>query len=194
MSKEQLVDRIVEKSGLETKAAGERALDAALEAMQEALAAGQEITLRGFGTFYVTTRAGRKGRHPRTGQPIDIPAAKVVKFRPGKDMEEAAEAMHPSMVQKWMNKKELTRTVETGLKDIKSKLDTYKSRADKLGSEARQSYQENMERMKPVYDKTKVKLKLLKSSSGDAWEEMREGLGKAYTELREAFKKAWDKF
>ena len=194
MSKEQLIDLIVLKAGLESKAAGERALDAALESMQEALAAGDEITLRGFGTFYVTTRAGRKGRHPRTGQPIDIPAAKVVKFRPGKDMEEAAEAMHTSTVQKWMKKKEITRNVESGLKDIKSKLDTYKVKADKMGSEAKQSYQENVERMKPVYDKTRLKLKLLKSSSGDAWDEMRDGLVKAYGELREAFKKAREKF
>lgn len=194
MSKEQLVEMIVTKAGLETKVAGERVLDTTLEAIQQSLASGEDVTLRGFGTFTVKTRAARKGRNPRTGEPIDIPAAKVVKFRPGKDMDEAAEAMQTSTVQKWLKKKEFTRNMETGLKDIKTKLDKYKGKADKLGSEAKHSYQENLEKMKPAYEKTRYKMNLLKNSSGDAWDEMKEGLVKAYSELKEAFKKAKDKF
>jgi DNA-binding protein HU-beta len=52
----------------------------------DALAAGEKITLVGFGTFSVGERAEREGRNPRTGDKISIPASKVVKFKPGKSL------------------------------------------------------------------------------------------------------------
>ena len=48
-----------------------------------------KLTLTGFGAFAVETRKARKGRNPRTGAEIRIPASKVVKFRPGKNLKEA---------------------------------------------------------------------------------------------------------
>ena len=89
MTKAELVDKIYAKSGLPTKAKSEAALDATIEAITECLTSGDSITLTGFGSFKVTKRAARKGRNPRTGAEIKIPASKVVKFRPGKTLKDA---------------------------------------------------------------------------------------------------------
>ena len=64
MTKAELVDKIHAKSGLPTKAKSEAALDATIEALTECLAAGDSITLTGFGSFKVAKRAPRKGRNP----------------------------------------------------------------------------------------------------------------------------------
>ncbi|HBZ67766.1 MAG TPA: DNA-binding protein [Bacteroidales bacterium] len=55
-------------------------------AMKKALAAGEPISLVGFGSFNVVTRSARKGRNPQTGKEISVPARKVVKFKPGADL------------------------------------------------------------------------------------------------------------
>jgi DNA-binding protein HU-beta len=89
MTKADLISIIQSKAGLDTKAAAGKALDATLEALGEALANGEAITLVGFGTFKVSERAARTGRNPRTGQEIQIPAAKTVKFSPGKRLKDA---------------------------------------------------------------------------------------------------------
>ena len=54
-----------------------------MEAVTEALKSGEKVTLVGFGTFMVAERAARTGRNPQTGEKIEIPARKVVKFKPG---------------------------------------------------------------------------------------------------------------
>lgn len=47
----------------------------------ERLVKGERVTIRGFGSFGIKTRPARKGRNPKTGAPIDIPARKVIKFK-----------------------------------------------------------------------------------------------------------------
>jgi DNA-binding protein HU-beta len=54
-----------------------------------ALKKGQKVTLVGFGTFSITKRKSRKGRNPRTGEVITIPAAKIPKFSAGKSLKDA---------------------------------------------------------------------------------------------------------
>jgi DNA-binding protein HU-beta len=54
------------------------------------VAAGEKVTLIGFGTFSVSKRAAREGRNPQTGKAMKIPAKKVVKFKPGSKLAEAA--------------------------------------------------------------------------------------------------------
>lgn len=85
MNKADLISKIAKNSSL-TKSASEKALNACLESIQESLSNGDKLTLTGFGTFSVEERKARKGRHPQTGEEISIPASKVVKFRPGKDL------------------------------------------------------------------------------------------------------------
>ena len=88
MTKADLVAKIASKSSL-TKAAAERMLNATLASIQTVLAKESKLTLTGFGTFAVESRKARKGRNPRTGEVITIPASKVVKFRPGKTLKDS---------------------------------------------------------------------------------------------------------
>ncbi|MBQ4133877.1 MAG: HU family DNA-binding protein [Desulfovibrionaceae bacterium] len=89
MTKAELVDVIRKKAGLETKAQTERFLDATVESLIEALQNGESVSFTGFGSFKVVERAARKGRNPRTGKEIDIPASKAVKFTVGKQLKES---------------------------------------------------------------------------------------------------------
>ncbi|HHV93028.1 MAG TPA: HU family DNA-binding protein [Firmicutes bacterium] len=87
MNKSELISAVAEKSGLSKKAAGE-AVEAVLNTIAEALAAGEKVTLVGFGTFEVRERAARRGVNPATGAPIDIPATVVPAFKAGKNLKE----------------------------------------------------------------------------------------------------------
>ena len=89
MTKAELVDKIYVKAGLPTKAKAEEALDAVISCLRDALVAGESVTFTGFGSFKVNERAERKGRNPRSGEPITISACKVVKFTPGKTLKDA---------------------------------------------------------------------------------------------------------
>lgn len=89
MTKAELVDKIFAKADLPSKSKAEEALDAVIDCLQEALASGETVTFTGFGSFKVNERAERKGRNPRSGEEITIPACKVVKFTPGKSLKDA---------------------------------------------------------------------------------------------------------
>lgn len=88
MTKAELLDKIASGTGL-SKADASRALDSTLNSVRLALKKGQKVTLVGFGTFSVVKRKTRKGRNPRTGEVITIPAAKVPKFSAGKALKDA---------------------------------------------------------------------------------------------------------
>ena len=88
MNKTELINAVAERSGLTKKAAND-AVEAVLESITSALANGEKVTLVGFGTFEVRERAARKGVNPATGEPIDIPAAKVPAFKAGKALRDA---------------------------------------------------------------------------------------------------------
>lgn len=85
MNKAELIDAIAAESGL-TKADSKKALDAFLKATTNALKSGDKVTLVGFGTFSVATRAARTGRNPQTGKELKIAAKKVVKFKAGSEL------------------------------------------------------------------------------------------------------------
>lgn len=87
-NKSDLIEAIAKSADLSKAAAG-RALDAAIEAITKSLKKGDEVSLVGFGTFYVGKRAARTGRNPQTGAAIKIKAAKVPKFRAGKGLKDA---------------------------------------------------------------------------------------------------------
>ncbi|MGC8494721.1 MAG: HU family DNA-binding protein [Syntrophobacteraceae bacterium] len=87
MTKAELVGRIANESGL-TKLLAEKAVDGFVSAVSGALESGDSVTLVGFGTFTIGSRAEREGRNPRTGESIKIPASKVVKFKAGKSLSE----------------------------------------------------------------------------------------------------------
>ncbi|BBE51694.1 DNA-binding protein HU-beta [Ferriphaselus amnicola] len=87
-NKSDLIDAIATSADISKAAAG-RALDATVASIKASLAKGEEVSLVGFGTFYVGERAARSGRNPRTGASIDIKAAKTPKFRAGKGLKDA---------------------------------------------------------------------------------------------------------
>ena len=88
MNKTELIEQIAKHADISKAAAG-RALDATLNAVKTSLKKGGLVTLVGFGTFYVSKRAARTGRNPRTGASIKIKSAKVPKFRAGKGLKDA---------------------------------------------------------------------------------------------------------
>jgi DNA-binding protein HU-beta len=88
MNKTELIELMAAQAELSKAAAG-RVLDAFMQGVKTQLRKGNDVTMIGFGTFAVSKRPARKGRNPRTGEPIKIKAAKVVKFRPGKALKDA---------------------------------------------------------------------------------------------------------
>jgi DNA-binding protein HU-beta len=88
LNKSELIEAMAESADISKATAG-RALDAAIEAMKKSLGSGDQVTLVGFGTFYVGNRAARTGRNPRTGATIKIKSAKIPKFRAGKGLKDA---------------------------------------------------------------------------------------------------------
>ncbi|MBQ8829749.1 MAG: HU family DNA-binding protein [Burkholderiaceae bacterium] len=88
MNKSELIDAIATECDI-SKACAQRALDSVMDNISKALKKGEEVTLVGFGTFYVAERAARTGRNPQTNEAIEIPAANVPKFRAGKILKDA---------------------------------------------------------------------------------------------------------
>lgn len=88
MNKSELINAIAESTDMSKVNAG-KALDATLEAIKGALAAGENVSLVGFGTFEVRDRAARVGRNPRTGAEIQIDASKIPAFKAGKALKDA---------------------------------------------------------------------------------------------------------
>lgn len=88
MNKSELIDAVAAGADISKAAAG-RALDAMIEAVTGALKNGEQVNLVGFGTFVVRERAARSGRNPRTGETIDIKAAKNPSFKAGKALKDA---------------------------------------------------------------------------------------------------------
>jgi len=87
MNKADLVEEMKSETGLTKRASGE-AVGAIIDAITDALARGEKVTLVGFGTFRVVSRKARIGRNPQTGGTIQIPAKKVPKFVAGKALKE----------------------------------------------------------------------------------------------------------
>lgn len=88
MNKSQLIDSIAAQADI-SKAQATRALDALTSAIQSELTAGGKVELTNFGKFETTSRAARSGRNPQTGETIEIAAAVIPKFKPGKALKDA---------------------------------------------------------------------------------------------------------
>ena len=83
MNKQELVSAVSARCGLSKKDT-EATISATLDAIVNALAAGERVQLMGFGSFEVKERAARTGRNPQTNETIEIPASKAVNFKAGK--------------------------------------------------------------------------------------------------------------
>ena len=87
MTKAELVEDVAEAAEL-TKKDAERLVEIVVESIIETLNQGEKIELRGFGSFRVRERGARRGRNPKTGDPVSIPAKRVPYFKPGKELKE----------------------------------------------------------------------------------------------------------
>lgn len=85
MNKSELVNAIAGGTDL-TKAQAKAALDVTLNAIADALKDGDKVALLDFGNFTVTERPARTGINPATKQAIEIPAKKVIKFKPASEV------------------------------------------------------------------------------------------------------------
>ncbi|HAN44767.1 MAG TPA: integration host factor subunit alpha [Ruminococcaceae bacterium] len=88
MTKAELISAVAQKTGL-SKKDSEKAVTAVFDSITESLAAGDKVSLIGFGTFEVKSRAARTGINPRTKQQITIAATKAPGFKAGKALKDA---------------------------------------------------------------------------------------------------------
>jgi DNA-binding protein HU-beta len=89
-NKADLIDAIAEKAEVSKKAATV-ALDTVLDEITQALKKGDRVSISGFGTFSISSRAARTGRNPQTGATIQIAASKVPKFKAGKALKDSVQ-------------------------------------------------------------------------------------------------------
>ncbi|HVF51027.1 MAG TPA: HU family DNA-binding protein [Pyrinomonadaceae bacterium] len=87
MTKAELVEDVARAAEL-TKKDAEKLVEIVFESIIATLNQGEKIELRGFGSFRVRERGARRGRNPKTGDPVDIPAKRVPYFKPGKELKE----------------------------------------------------------------------------------------------------------
>ena len=88
MNKVLLAESLQEVIG-GTKADAERAVEAVFDTIAAELTKGEDVSIAGFGIFSAKMRAARTARNPRTGEPIDVPAMRVPKFKAGKALKES---------------------------------------------------------------------------------------------------------
>lgn len=80
MTKSDLIAVIAQEARIK-KAAAERAVNTFISSVKDTTSRGERFTISGFGSFFASKRPPRKGRNPKTGQPIQIPATQTVRFR-----------------------------------------------------------------------------------------------------------------
>jgi DNA-binding protein HU-beta len=83
MNKKEIITRMARDSGI-TALQGAKAFSSMMEGIRSSLKKGEKVTFSGFGSFEVKERKARKGRNPKTGAEVAIPAKKRVKFNPSK--------------------------------------------------------------------------------------------------------------
>ena len=91
MTKQEFVDRVASKSGLNKRDAA-KAVDAFLDSVTDALTEGESVNFTGFGKFTVAQRGARQGVNPQTGERIQIAASKVPRFSAGSALKNAVKS------------------------------------------------------------------------------------------------------
>ena len=91
MNKTELRDAIASDAEL-TNAQADKALEAVIASITQAVSAGDKVTIPGFGTFESRQRAARSGRNPQTGETIEIAASKAPAFKPAAAFKNAVNA------------------------------------------------------------------------------------------------------
>ncbi len=93
MTKSELIARLAERYPQLVAKDADNAVKTILDAMTDALATGQRIEIRGFGSFALNRRPPRIGRNPKSGDKVMVPEKRVPHFKPGKELRERVDAM-----------------------------------------------------------------------------------------------------
>ncbi len=88
MTKQEFVDKVADRAQL-SKRDADKAVNAFLDSITDALRSGQEVAFTGFGKFSTSNRAARQGVNPRTGERVQIQASRVPKFSAGSQLKQA---------------------------------------------------------------------------------------------------------
>ena len=88
MTKKELIAVAAKNAGVSQKAAA-AIVDDIFNSIANELIAGEDVTLTGFGSFKVKTRAARSGRNPRTKETVEIPESKVIVFKPSTTLKDS---------------------------------------------------------------------------------------------------------
>ena len=94
MTKADLISVVAKRLDITQVQAG-IIVEAALRSIVSALQGGQEVEIRGFGSFRFRNRAPRKGRNPKTGERVDVPPKKIPYFKMGKELKSLLNAERP---------------------------------------------------------------------------------------------------
>jgi len=85
MNRAELIEAVAQEVGL-PKARVAAVVETVVDKIEDALAVGERVEIHGLGVFTTTVRAAKKGRNPATGEPVDVPATRVVKFKPARNV------------------------------------------------------------------------------------------------------------
>ncbi|QJT10680.1 HU family DNA-binding protein [Oceanidesulfovibrio marinus] len=184
MVKEDLIQLIHDEVGFESKKQAADVLDAITDSITEALAAGDHVALRNFGTFEVRPMAAKKGRNPQTGDPIIIPEHSRPAFSPGKEF---SERIRTSDSWNW---KRISREIHK----MRSSLEKTKSEMDIRSTESREYYSKKIAGYTQSYNELMGKLEGYAHAGGGALREIKGGLQRALEEVTDAFRRAAGKF
>ena len=88
MIKADLINKLAKDMEI-TKQEAEKGVNIFFNTLKEAIKKGEEIELRGFGSFRIRKRGSRSGRNPRTGEPVKVPSKKVIYFKPSKILKQS---------------------------------------------------------------------------------------------------------
>ncbi len=88
MNQGDLADAVARTTGAK-RAEAARVVEAVLDAIRDGLRRGEKVGISGFGVFETARREARRGRNPRTGEAVEVPASTSVRFRPGKGLRDA---------------------------------------------------------------------------------------------------------
>ncbi|MEK6692239.1 MAG: integration host factor subunit beta [Nitrospirota bacterium] len=92
MTKAELIEKVTERMNSLTTKQTEVVVNMIFDSIKDALAKGEKVEIRGFGSFRIRNRRSREGRNPKTGTAVSVPPKKVPFFKTGKELREIVDS------------------------------------------------------------------------------------------------------
>lgn len=194
MAKDYLTAYMKTRAGLETNRQAEQCYEAILEEIGIALASGEKVVLRPFGTFAVRNRAARTGRNPSTGEAVPIPPRTVPVFLPGEELRRTTEALDKGKGKAWLERRDAVRKATEQFDELRGRMSAYLKQAGSLPQDAKSAYERNLGQARELLENARYRLDLLRRGGADALGELRKGVDSALGELKKSLNSAGKKF